>query len=89
MDIVSKSCFQCKGLVSVVKSVIFYCDCLVTLCPECARHQLARKDWKPYTQLVTCPCCSETSRSRKSTNMSLDDFQEKINLRFVDNRSFT
>jgi hypothetical protein len=89
MDIVSKSCFQCKGLVSVVKSVIFYCDCLVTLCPECARHQLARKDWNPYTQLVTCPCCSETSRSRKSTNMSLDDFQEKINLRFVDNRSFT
>ena len=55
------NCYQCKGLVSVVKSVVFYCDCSVTLCPGCARLQLAERKVTPYVNLVCCPNCNQTS----------------------------
>ena len=55
------NCYQCKGLVSDVKSVVFYCDCSVTLCPGCARLQLAERKVTPYVNLVCCPNCNQTS----------------------------
>ena len=54
-------CYHCRELVSLVKSIVFYCDCSVTLCPGCARKQLARSMVMPYVNLISCPLCRKTS----------------------------
>lgn len=62
MTSIPRHCEECKQLVTVVKSIIFYCadNCVATLCPECARRQLAQKSIAPYVQLVSCPGCKLT-----------------------------
>lgn len=68
MKSVPYNCHQCKGLVCDVKSVVFYCDCSVTLCPGCARLQLAERKVTPYVNLVCCPNCNQTSCNLDPSN---------------------
>lgn len=58
---VDLKCHQCGGLVSSVKSIVFYCDCSATLCPGCARLQLTESRVTPYLSIVSCPLCKKTS----------------------------
>jgi hypothetical protein len=62
-------CEECKQSVTVVKSIIFYCDCVVTLCPGCARKQLAKKTISPYVQVVSCPQCKKCVDFNPMTTM--------------------
>lgn len=55
------SCYHCRELVSSMKSILFYCDCFVTVCPGCARQQLAKSRVTPYVNLIPCPCCQMAS----------------------------
>ena len=59
MTSIPLQCFECNQLVTIVKSGILHCDCAVTICPACARKQLAKKCVAPYVQVVTCPKCGE------------------------------
>ena len=59
MTSIPLQCFECNQLVTIVKSGILQCDCAVTICPACARKQLAKKCVAPYVQVVTCPKCGE------------------------------
>jgi hypothetical protein len=62
-------CEECKQSVTVAKSIIFYCDCIVTLCPGCARKQLAKKTISPYVQVVSCPQCQKCVDFNPMTTM--------------------
>lgn len=66
---IPRHCEGCKKSVVVVKSIIFYCDCVVTLCPGCARKQLAKETISPYVQVVSCPRCGTKVNFNPMTTM--------------------
>ena len=66
---IPRYCEECKQSVTAVKSIIFYCDCVVTLCPECSRKQLAKQTISPYVQVVSCPRCKESVAFNPMTTM--------------------